>query len=160
MTKPSQTFKFMRHMFVVALFGCFTMAPMPGSAGPVTDINGVYMANASSNCPSVTDGHACTATFAAVPSGHYLVISHVSCLVATPGSTNPFVLTLIGSQETFLGNGVGFFFDGTAYYQSTFSVLSVSTSGEKPAVAVGPLAFTTNMSVNCTIAGTLEKNPT
>jgi len=160
MTKRSRSFNFTRHMFVVALFGCFTIAPTPGSAGPVTDINGVYMANASSSCPSVTDGNACTATFAAVPSGHYLVISNVSCLIATVSAANPFVITLMGSQETFVANGTGFLFDGTAYYQSTFSVLSVSASGEKPAVAVSPLAFTTNMSVNCTIAGTLEKNPT
>jgi hypothetical protein len=156
MTAPS--FKFTRHMFVVALaiFGFFTIAA-DSIAGPVTDIAGVYMANASvSNC-STTTGGTCTVTFPAVPSGNSLIVSNVSCLIATVPSAIPFVLTLVGAQETFLANGIGVFFDGTAYYQSTFSVLSVSASGQKPLVIATPLASSAKVSMVCTIAGTLQK---
>jgi hypothetical protein len=164
MTKPSRSFKFVRHTFVAALgiSGFFTIAPMPGSAAepllpvPQPNIYNVYMANASnSNCPSVTDGNTCTATFPAVPSGQKLTVTNVSCIVATVTNATPFLLTLVGAQPTFLTTGTGTLFDGTAYYQSTFSVLSVSNAGQTPQVSAGPLAFTTSMSINCTIAGYL-----
>ena len=119
----------------LGILGFFTIAPIPGSA-QVTTIGTNYMANASSNCPTVTTGGACTVTFPAVPTGKYLVVSHVSCLIATVGVATPFVLDLAGAQPTFLANGVGVFFDGTAYYESTFSVESVSTSGTQPQVNV------------------------
>ncbi len=155
MTEPS--FKFVRHMFAAALgiFGCFTIAAV---AGPVTNIGGVYMANASAKCPSLTTGKSCTATFPAVPSGNTLTTTRVSCLIATIPSAIPFVLTLVEAQETFLGNGIGVFFDGTAYYQSTFSVLSVSAAGQQPSIVATPLAFSANLSMVCTIAGNLQKN--
>ena len=145
----------------LGILGFFTIAPIPGSAATpsVTTIGGDYMANASSSCPTVTTGGFCTVTFPAVPTGKYLVVSHVSCLIATIAVATPFVLELAGAQLTFLANGVGVFFDGTAYYESTFSVESVSISGTQPLVNVTPLASSTNLSVECTIAGNLHTNP-
>ncbi len=142
----------------LGILGFFTIAPIPGSA-QVTTIGTNYMANASKNCPTVTTGGVCTATFPAVPTGKYLVVSHVSCLIATIAVATPIVLELVGAQPTFLANGVGVFFDGTAYYEGTFPVDSVSTSGQQPLVNVTPLASSANMSVNCTIAGNLHTNP-
>jgi hypothetical protein len=83
----------------------------------------------------------------------------VSCLIATIPSAIPFVLDFVGAQDTFLANGVGLLFDGTAYYESTFGVQSVSTSGTKPLVNATPLAFSANLSMDCTIAGNLHANP-
>ena len=142
-------------------FGFFTIAPIPGSAATpsVTTIGTSYMANASNNCPTLTTGHFCTVTFAAVPTGKYLVVSNVSCLIATVAVATPFVFELVGSQPTFVANGVGVLFDGTAYYELTFSVDNVSTSGTQPLVNVTPLASSANLSVNCTIAGNLRTNP-
>ena len=163
----------MKHMLAAALglFGFLTIAPLPGSAdqllpqllseapsNPVTNIAGVYMASAFASCPSLTTGKTCTATFPAVPSGNSLVVSHVSCIVATVGSAIPFVVLLIGEQETFVANGLGVFFDGTAYYEATFEVLSVSAAGHKPLVDVTPLASSANMTIECTIAGKLQKS--
>jgi len=145
----------------LGILGFFTIAPIPGSAASETTIGSNYTANASSNCPMITTGGFCTATFPAVPTGKYLVVSNVSCLIATIAAATPFVLELAGAgaQPTFLANGVGVFFDGTAYYESTFSVESVYTSGTKPLVNVTPLASSAKLSMDCTIAGNLHTNP-
>ncbi len=139
----------------------FTIAPALGQTS--TTIDGYYMANASESCPTLTTGKACTATFPAVPTGKFLVVSHVSCLIATIAVATPFVAELSAgsgsAQQTFLTNGVGVFFDGTAYYEGTFSVESVSTSGQQPLAIVTPLASSANLSMNCTIAGNLHTNP-
>jgi len=134
----------------------FTIAPALGQS---TTIDGYYMANASENCPTLTTGKFCTATFPAVPTGKFLVVSRVSCLIATIAVATPFVAELAGAQQTFLTNGVGVLFDGTAYYEGTFSVESVSTSGQQPLVNVTPLASSANLSMDCTIAGNLHTNP-
>ena len=138
----------------------FTIAPALGQS---TTIDGYYMANASNSCPTLTTGKFCTATFPAVPTGKFLVVSHVSCLIATIAVATSFVAELAAAsssvQQTFLTNGVGVLFDGTAYYEGTFSVESVSTSGQQPLVNVTPLASSANLSMNCTIAGNLHTNP-
>ncbi len=134
----------------------FTIAP---ALGQPTIIDGNYMANATESCPTLTTGKFCTATFSAIPTGRFLVVSHVSCLIATISVATPFVIELVGAQDTFVANGVGVLFDGTAYYEGTFSVDSVSTSGQQPLVNVTPLASSANLSMNCTIAGNLHTNP-
>src|SRR5208282_5736721 len=90
----------------LGILGFFTIAPIPGSAATsVTTIGTNYMANSgSTSCPTVTTGGFCTATFPAVPAGKYLVVSNVSCLVATIAVATPFVLELVGAQPTFLAN--------------------------------------------------------
>lgn len=162
MTKQlSQSFKFVRHMSMVALgiLGFLTIAPMPGWAEAYTNIDGVYMASATQQCPSLTTGGFCTATFPALPKKTNLIVDNVSCLIETISSAIPFVLTLGGgSQDTFLANGTGVLFDGTAYYQSTFSVLSVYASSQTPTVVATPLASSANMSMSCTIAGHLSSS--
>jgi len=140
----------------------FAIAPALGQPTSTT-IDGYYMANASNSCPTLTTGGFCTATFPAVPTGQFLVVSHVSCLITTIAVATPFVAELVAgsstAQETFLTNGVGVLFDGTAYYEGTVFVESVSASGTQPLVNVTPLASSASLSLNCTIAGNLHTNP-
>ncbi len=145
-----------KFMFAAALAIGLLNAAAAVANPQVSNIAGVYMANAGNKCPSLTTGHFCTITFPAVPSGKSLVVTKVSCLVATIGPAIPFVLLLQGAQEVFLANGTGVFFDGTAYYELVFSVLSVSASGSQPEVLITPLATSANLTAACTIAGNLK----
>ena len=168
MSKLSRLSKRVRCLLVVALgiLSFLTTGGTPVWATGVTNINGVYMAEtATVSCPSANDNSACVETFPAVPNGEYLTVSDVSCILAEVGSTVTFTLTLLaggGTQDTFLTIGTPTFFDGTSYYQGTFSVLAVYASGKQPKVSMGVFVVspsTLSVRVQCTIAGHLQKNP-
>jgi hypothetical protein len=130
-------------------------------AGVVTNIAGYYMASteASVSCPSLGPEGLCTATFPPAPSNHTLIISHVSCGIYTTPQV-PFVLDLTTpKQTTYLANvtdAMGVEYNGTGYYEATFSVESVYGSGQQPSVKAIILATSSSLLMQCTIAGQLK----
>jgi hypothetical protein len=164
----SRSSKLLRLMVITVLgiVSFLTTARTPAWATDVTDINGVYMAeNATLSCPNANDTSPCVASLPSVPNGHYLTVSHVSCILAQIGNPVTFSLMLPavgGTQDTFLTIGTPTFFDGTSYYQGTFSVLAVYASGKTPQVEMGVFVVSSSsvsVRLQCTIAGNLHKNP-